>query len=568
MHNHGMTTPSMLLRVFLVLLTLGLLVSCSTPDQRDTSEPPITIEVDEDDQAQGAGQAEGAEGAPAGENQGTPTPAQPKGQAQGQPKSNGSGRPGDESDAKPGASESAQPAAQADTGAERTLADARQVQAQVMDFADEMTLRLAESIDEIETVAQSFESRTVAHRLKYTVAHGATIIASAQNPRIALVDMYVMIKLQRALLEKNIAPKYFGSEGDRLIELFQVSETEIIGLLQKALTAEQVAIIDQIIARWLEQNPNRIYAGYVRLAEFSAARQVTALQTGKGRSGGVLGFLTIDPLAGLDPTTRELEQARLLAERAFFYMQRMPMLISWQAELLMIDTASEPESRQVLDSVKSLTESVDRISREVEQFQEDLPGIIGAERQSILERLEVTIDEQRERAIDQALAGISLERKALIDQLSEQEEQLRPLVTDLRQTVDSATALSDSVRSTTEQFEELAKVLGLDEPKVRDPDAEPTDIRDVTEALRETTRAAEELVRLSESIKGTTDPAALEERLVMIEQRLVNAENTANRIMDKAFRLALTLVIVLVVGLLVVVVLSAWLKSRSARKAA
>ncbi|HIB68260.1 MAG TPA: hypothetical protein EYO33_24995, partial [Phycisphaerales bacterium] len=90
------------------------------------------------------------------------------------------------------------------------------------------------------------------------------------------------------------------------------------------------------------------------------------------------------------------------------------------------------------------------------------------------------------------------------------------------------------MRSTTEQFEELAKLLRLDEPGESNPDAESTDIRDVTEALRETTRAAEELVRLSESIKGTTDPAALEERLVMIEQRLVNAENTANRIMDKA----------------------------------
>ncbi|MHA7814570.1 MAG: hypothetical protein ACX94C_14390 [Phycisphaerales bacterium] len=548
-----MMTPSTLLRAFLVLLTFGLVVSCSSSGQRDSSEPPITIDVGDSDGASGSDSSASSDQASGG----TKTQAG---------KAGGTARPGDESDGGEGAAV-AQPAP-ADSGAERTLSDARQVQAQVMDFADEMSLRLAESIDEIETVAQSIETRTVAHRLKYTVAHGATIIASAQNPRIALVDMYVMIKLQRALLEKNIAPRYFGSEADRLIELFAVSETEITGLVQKALTQDQVAIIDQIIARWLEQNPNRVYAGYVRLAEFSAARQVTALQTSKGRSGSVFGFLAIDPLAGLDPTTREIEQARLFAERAFFYMQRMPMLISWQAELLMIDAASEPESRQVLDSVKSLTESVDRISREVEQLQDELPGIIGAERQSILERLEITIDEQREQAIDQALAGISSERKALIDQLSDQEEQLRPLVTDLRQTVDSATALSDSVRSTTEQFEELAKVLGLDEPKVQDPDAEPTSIKDVTEALRETTRAAEELVRLSESIKGTTDPAALEERLVMIEERLVNAENTANRIMDKAFRLALTLVVVLIAGLLVVVIVGAWLKSRGAREAA
>lgn len=449
-----------------------------------------------------------------------------------------------------------------------SLADARQVQAQVMDFADEMTLRLAEAIDQIEGRSQSIEGRTVAHRLKYTVAHGATIIASAQNPRIALVDMYVMISLQRALLEKNIVPQYFGSEADRLVQTFQTSEQEIKGLASKALTVEQLAEIDRLIAQWLENNTDRVYAGYVRFSEFSAARQVSTAQAQKGRASNVLGFLFIDPLAGLDPTTREIEQARLLAERAFFYMQRMPMLISWQAELLVMDTVSEPESRTVLTSVESLTLSVEQISQDVDELNKRFPELISAERQAILEKLDQTIDEQRQKSIDQALAGLSTERRALINQLSDQEEQLRPLVTDLRQTVDSATALSDSVRSTTEQFEQLAKVLRLDEPGETDPDGEPTDIRDVTEALRETTRAAEELVRLSESIKGTTDPAALEERLVMIEQRLVNAENTANRIMDKAFRLALTLVIVLIAGLLVVVIVGAWFRGRTPRATA
>jgi outer membrane murein-binding lipoprotein Lpp len=445
------------------------------------------------------------------------------------------------------------------------LADARQVQAQVMDFADEMTLRLAESIDQIETRSQSIEGRTIAHRLKYTVAHGATIIASAQNPRIALVDMYVMISLQKALLERKIVPEFYGSEADRLVETFAMSEQEIKGLASKALTAEQIAEIDRLIAQWLENNPNRIYAGYVRFSEFSAARQVSTAQAQKGRAGNVLGFLFIDPLAGLDPTTREIEQARLLAERAFFYMQRMPMLISWQTELLVMDTVSEPESRQVLSNMNTLTASVEQVTKDVNELNERFPKLISEERQAIMEQLEATIDEQRQKSIDQALEGISAEREALIDQLAAQEEELRPMITDLRDTVNSATALSDSVRSTTEQFEQLAKVLRLDEPGETDPDAEPTDITDVTEALRETTRAAEELVRLSESIKGTTDPAALEERLAMIEQRLVSAEHTANRLIDRVYRKAIVVVVVLIVGLLVVVALHAWLRGRQGK---
>ncbi len=552
-----------MLRVTLVVLSFGLVVSCSTPSERVPAEPQVTIERNEVDEPKVPADTPVNDiAAPRVQE-----PVMPPGV---QPGRDPSSRPDDSVRSGAGAAtqppSGTSPSVTPEPAPQRALADARQVQAQVMDFADEMTLRLAESIDLIESGSQSIEARTVAHRLKYTVAHGATIIAAAQNPRIALVDMYVMIKIQRDLLERNIKPRYFGPEGDRLVELFNTSEREIRRLAERALTAENLQAIDEIIAKWLEQNPERVYAGYVRLAEFSAARQVTALQTGQGRSGSVFGFLAIDPLAGLDPTTREIEQARLLAERAFFYMQRMPMLISWQAELLVMDTVSEPESRQVFESMRSLTESVERISREVEQLQNDLPGIIGTERQSILEHLDATLNEQRQLAIDQALTGISDERKALIDQLSAQEEQLRPMIAELRGTVDSATALSDSVRSTTEQFEELAKLLNLDEPK--DPDAPQTDITDLTEALRETTRAASELVKLSESIKGTTAPDALEERLVMIEQRLMNAEQSANRIMDRAFRLAMTLVIVLVVGLLVVVAVGAWLRGRKAKPAA
>jgi competence protein ComGC len=45
----------------------------------------------------------------------------------------------------------------------------------------------------------------------------------------------------------------------------------------------------------------------------------------------------------------------------------------------------------------------------------------------------------------------------------------------------------------------------------------------------------------------------------------MNAELSANRVMDRAFRLAMTLVVVLIVGLLLVVGLGAWLRSRTQR---
>lgn len=442
-----------------------------------------------------------------------------------------------------------------------TLADARRVQAEVMDFADDMTIRLAEAVDQIETVPLPIEARVVAHRIKYTVAHGATIIAAAQNPRIALVDMLVMITLQRALIERNIVPQFYGSEADRLRFIFEASERQIRGLAERSLTAEQLGEIDRLIEQWLGANPDRRYAAYVRFSEFAEARQVVTGQRGSGgRPSNVLGFLFIDPLSGLDPTTREIEQARLFAERAFFYLQRMPVLISWQAELLYIDTVSEPEVAQLVANAATISQSVETLTAEVEAIRAQLPEMIATERAAALDRIAEIIDTQRTAAIEQAFEGLRLEREALLDQIASGQDDLGVVLTDLRKAIESGTELSESLRQTARSLSELAVTLRLDQPK--DPNAEPFRIQNYTEAMRETTRAAIELATLTESLAGATSPELLEARLALVEQRLAEAELAAERLMDRAFRLVLMLILLLVAGLIGVVVVAALLRRR------
>lgn len=450
------------------------------------------------------------------------------------------------------------PPAAAPVSAVMTLAEARRVQTEVMDFADDMTVRLAEAMDQIETLPLPMDARVAAHRLKYTIAHGATLIASAQNPRIALVDMLVMITLQRALIERDMTAGFFGTETGRLRQLFEQSERQIRTLAERSLTPEQLAEIDRLVAAWMEENPGRRYAAYVRFSEFAAARQVTTVGAQSGRPSNVLGFLFIDPLAGLDPTTREIEQARLFAERAMYSLQRMPVLLSWQAELLMIDTAGEPEVRELLANVSNATASAERATNEVAALRADLPGLVAKERAAALEQASGIIAAERQAAIEQALAGLRAEREATLEQLASEQARLSATLAELRGAVEASTALSESVRQTAAAFSDLAGRLGLDEPK--DPDAEPFRIQDYTDAARETTRAAEELAELTRSLTGATDPVVLEQRLAMIDQRLLAAEGSADRLLGRAFRLALGLVVVLVVGMALVVLLSARLR--------
>lgn len=450
----------------------------------------------------------------------------------------------------------------ADVSAVLSLAEARRVQTEVMDFADDMTVRLAEAMDQIEVLPLPMDARVAAHRLKYTIAHGATLIASAQNPRIALVDMLVMVTLQRALIERDMTAGFFGTETTRLRQVFEQSERQIRTLAERSLMPEQLAEIDRLIATWMEENPGRRYAAYVRFSEFAAARQVTTVGAESGRPSNVLGFLFIDPLAGLDPTTREIEQARLFAERAMFSLQRMPVLLSWQAELLLIDTAGEPEVRDLLAAVASATASAERATTEMAALRAELPSLVAAERQAALEQASGILAAERRAAIEQALTGLRAEREATLEQLASEQARLSATLAELRGAVEASTTLSESVRETAAAFSGLASQLGLNEPK--DPDAEPFRIQDYTEAIRETTRAAEELGALTRSLTGATEPAVLEQRLALVEQRLVAAEDAADRLLGRSFRLAMTLVIVLVVGLGLVVVLASVLRHRRA----
>lgn len=487
------------------------LASCNLPEQQPASR-----------EAEGAARAEAAPGAPSGTPPGTPAPAG------------------------------------AQVSAVMTLAEARRVQTEVMDFADDMTVRLAEAMDQIETLPLPMDARVAAHRLKYSIAHGATLIASAQNPRIALVDMLVMITLQRALIERDMTAGFFGSETGRLRQLFEQSERQIRSLAERSLTPEQLTEIDRLIGVWLEENPGRRYAAYVRFSEFAAARQVATGGAPSGRPSNVLGFLFIDPLAGLDPTTREIEQARLFAERAFFSLQRMPVLVSWQAELLFIDTVGEPEVAQLIANADAAADSAERITAEVEALRSQIPELVASERAAALDRIAEIIGSEREAAIGQGLAGLRAEREAMVAQLAEEQERLGVLAADLRGAIEAGTTLSESVRRTASGFSELVRQLRLDEP--RDPDTEPFDIGAYTEAIRETTRAAVELSRLAESLTDATSPDLLDARLALIEQRLAEAEGSATRLMDRAFRLGLVLVGVLVLGLAGVALLGARLR--------
>src|SRR5208283_2461220 len=110
------------------------------------------------------------------------------------------------------------------------------------------------------------------------------------------------------------------------------------------------------IQDWRRRNPDQRYVATTRLRELAiAVGQMPKAVTTAPNS--IFSLLYLDPLAGLDPTAAAIQETRQLAERAMYYSQRMPMLLNWQVQLLSLQLAAQPESKQLLADANRLTRS-------------------------------------------------------------------------------------------------------------------------------------------------------------------------------------------------------------------
>jgi hypothetical protein len=126
------------------------------------------------------------------------------------------------------------------------------------------------------------------------------------------------------------------------------------------------------------------------------------------------------------------DDARLLAERAFYAGKRMPFLLNWHAEALINETLAKPEIGQVLQATEALGK---------------LPAQIAAEREAL-----VSVLEDRNGRLS-ALLGEVRKTTATAEGLvarvvtvAEAAERLSVNVRETRSTVDTITSRGSSLR--------------------------------------------------------------------------------------------------------------------------
>jgi len=377
-------------------------------------------------------------------------------------------------------------------------------------FADTYVSLLTHVADQYYDMTKSPANRAQANAFLVDTALALYAVASDPNPVAAMLDLIVLASLTKWAAQEHWS-KVLDDESGPLIEAFKKGEAQAWRIAERMLDEQQQQALREMIKVWTQKNPDQRFVANVRFADFSEMRR--QMHSSHPGAQSLFGLFGLDPMASLSPTTREIERSRMLAERSFFYLKRLPLIITASAFQFYYDIAASEEAAQLRANIQTFADSAENLARVADEMPD-----------RIAERVAV----ERDAAIKQVQEAIAVERDAFFQSLDTEEPRMRGLMSELRQTLDSATALVDAVA-----------VL---KPRETDVAKKPIDINDIRAVVEQTTLAAGGLNQLVQSVDRVLAPDDMETRLTQLDLMLGQAQQRGQEIVDRAFQLGAMLI--------------------------
>ncbi len=454
-----------------------------------------------------------------------------------------------------------------------------EVQAVVMGMADEYTIALSEAM---RPIIQSEGSGPVARQLAQGFQRNGTAsaidIAVGPNPDAALLDLLVLVSLQRWAFGAHWIPGGITDEPVRTAgERLRLAEESAWRSASAILSEEQRATLRSLIDEWIGSNPDRFMVSFVRFGEFVDIRKDQTL----ARHAAAEGLLR-----DISQASAAVDSARLLGERALWYAGRYPLVLGQTAELTMYRVADQPEFRSALASLASLgelKEAVGTLSAKIDALDdmlsaqqdatftrlageravviEEARAAIDGVARSALEEFETKFAAAREAAVIQTFDRLAVERGKFFDELESREGALRGLLSEFRGAIGPSTELAKELTGTVSAIDRVVARFDGGSGPGAGPGGAALDIGDVRDAAAAATQAAEKLTDLLERTNELAGSAVWDERLSRLDR-------STSGMIDRAFWRALFLVLVFIGGLALVRLLPQRMKgSASARPA-
>jgi hypothetical protein len=285
----------------------------------------------------------------------------------------------------------------------------------LMNFADRFASSTVAAYDGLADETAPAAVRSLATERKLNSVASAYVNATAPNATVGLLDMLVMVRLLRESSEDAwFSGKFGAANASKLFVTLRAQEDDCWALALRYVTREQLSELGGVIEQWRRDHPTERYVSMVRLSDFPQA-QSAAVAARSPTS--VFGLLFLDPLAGLDPALHEVERSRQLAERAFFYVQRMPILVSWRIQALSEQTLHGPEVEQLMRNATELAAFATRFNASAEavtKLAAELPRQIGEERQRTVDHVARRVRAERTAAVRQVARAVAAERDVIL----------------------------------------------------------------------------------------------------------------------------------------------------------
>lgn len=233
-------------------------------------------------------------------------------------------------------------------------------------YSDRLVARISTACDQIKKEPKDEEARVQAHQLKLSVALAAYDIVSTQagSPQIPgaaqhILDLTILTELHAIRwIEEHAARDAFTPRGEeRLVEALGKAREDIWDLAGRIMKPEQMDQFRTLILQWRQKNAQVEWLSRVRLdviASGSAGAEFTKA-IGQGFSPNT------SPL-------RVVDETRILAQQALFYMKRAPTLVDWTTESTVSHTLAVPKISTLIQSLTTTLGSLAHATATLEQL--------------------------------------------------------------------------------------------------------------------------------------------------------------------------------------------------------
>jgi len=372
----------------------------------------------------------------------------------------------------------------------------------LMDFADSFSSKFGSATTTLLTEQESSPKRRYAAVVRFYMLTSAFEIASGRYPRLALVDMVVLMALSRIAWEEYWQPEVYGDSAQEVTKTLRELEKKILAIAARVLTPEQIDALRGLIHKWREKHPDQRHVAFIRFNTISEVLEEDSVLQEETQPGGLFAPIT--------EATDAVDEIRFSAERAIYLASRIQAITGLQVEMVYHNLATQPEGRQLLSDITGFREAVEQLPEQ-----------------------------------------ISRERKELVRELESKEGLVRSVLADIRQTMREGNDLVSLVNETAKTVDSTATRI---DAMIRLPSEDkPFDILEYHNTVLAASDAAVKFQSLLDSLERLMASPDWQRRMAVALKLADGVESKGEKLITHAFLLGIAFLIVVFLAMLVLI---------------